>query len=394
MKHNVFYGEYTLKHWIDLILRKKIIIPEFQRCFVWSKYDVENLIESIKDNSFIPPVMIGLYNKDDVLDIVIDGQQRLSSILIAYLNRYPEKFPKDSVALRFANENDDTEDDISENEKNWTFRDIQSLNIKSKEDIIKKIDTDRRYSPLSNNDLENDFFDKNYLGFSYIKMVTYDREEQKKFYAKLFRDINIGGKLLSSNETREALYWLDESKNEWFKPKWTKDIKIDKINDKSLDFARLLALATNYKKSKYISLAGYQGRGKQQKMEELIVVYIKSVICKEVDKCNLPDKWKENLEKLRICVEFLSLPAKNYTSIIDTDFCFLGLLYWVLLEGKTLDMSKKENLLNDVFSKSKEVKEKDSKHKKTPSAMKYVNTRITESISIYEKYLERGAENE
>lgn len=30
MKNKVYYGEYTLKHWIRLILREEIVMPEYQ----------------------------------------------------------------------------------------------------------------------------------------------------------------------------------------------------------------------------------------------------------------------------------------------------------------------------------------------------------------------------
>lgn len=36
-KNKVYYGEYTLKHWIDLILTENIILPKYQRFFVWDK---------------------------------------------------------------------------------------------------------------------------------------------------------------------------------------------------------------------------------------------------------------------------------------------------------------------------------------------------------------------
>lgn len=34
MKNKVYYGEYSLKYWIELILKQNIILPEYQRTFV------------------------------------------------------------------------------------------------------------------------------------------------------------------------------------------------------------------------------------------------------------------------------------------------------------------------------------------------------------------------
>ncbi|MEE3411488.1 MAG: restriction endonuclease subunit S [Treponema sp.] len=54
MKNKVFYGEYSLKHWINLLLTGNIILPKYQRSFVWGKQNVIKLIESITDDHFIP----------------------------------------------------------------------------------------------------------------------------------------------------------------------------------------------------------------------------------------------------------------------------------------------------------------------------------------------------
>lgn len=42
MKNKVYYGEYTLKHWIRLMLKEEIVLPEYQRHFVWSERDLSD----------------------------------------------------------------------------------------------------------------------------------------------------------------------------------------------------------------------------------------------------------------------------------------------------------------------------------------------------------------
>lgn len=42
MENKIYYGEYTLKHWIKLILNGNIILPEYQRHFVWRERDLNN----------------------------------------------------------------------------------------------------------------------------------------------------------------------------------------------------------------------------------------------------------------------------------------------------------------------------------------------------------------
>jgi len=52
MGNRVYYGEYTLRHWLDLILKKNIVLPEYQRYFVWDENRVKTLIETFNRNQF------------------------------------------------------------------------------------------------------------------------------------------------------------------------------------------------------------------------------------------------------------------------------------------------------------------------------------------------------
>lgn len=51
----VYYGEYTLKHWVELMLTKNVTLPEYQRHFVWEESDVRRLMDSLKSGQFIMP---------------------------------------------------------------------------------------------------------------------------------------------------------------------------------------------------------------------------------------------------------------------------------------------------------------------------------------------------
>ena len=78
MDTRVYYGEYTLKHWIELMLKKNIILPKYQRSFVWEENDVQRLIQSLENGQFVQPITIAYANEGN---IILDGQQRLTSIL-------------------------------------------------------------------------------------------------------------------------------------------------------------------------------------------------------------------------------------------------------------------------------------------------------------------------
>lgn len=46
MKSKVYYGEFSLKHWIDLILKKNLKLPKYQRHFVWDEQRTLKLVEA------------------------------------------------------------------------------------------------------------------------------------------------------------------------------------------------------------------------------------------------------------------------------------------------------------------------------------------------------------
>lgn len=91
MDKKVYYGEYTLLHWIELILKHSIVLPDYQRGFVWPKENLESIVESFRLGSFIPPIVIGVYTEGGVSrNIILDGQQRLTSLLLSYIKLYPK----------------------------------------------------------------------------------------------------------------------------------------------------------------------------------------------------------------------------------------------------------------------------------------------------------------
>ena len=57
-KTRTYYGEYTLKHWIDLILSGNIVLPDYQRSFAWSEEKVQRFILSLRKGDYVPPVII------------------------------------------------------------------------------------------------------------------------------------------------------------------------------------------------------------------------------------------------------------------------------------------------------------------------------------------------
>src|SRR5689334_1137083 len=91
MDNRVFYGQYSLQHWLNLLLKGNIILPDYQRYFVWNETKVSTLIDTLKKKQFVPPITIGAFNDNGAnQNLILDGQQRLTSILLAHLSLFPD----------------------------------------------------------------------------------------------------------------------------------------------------------------------------------------------------------------------------------------------------------------------------------------------------------------
>ena len=224
MDNRVYYGEYSLRHWINLILKNNIVLPEYQRYFVWNEKKLETLIETIKNKQFVPPITIGAFKINGISEnLILDGQQRITSILLAYLGLFPDKEKYKKSIETFLNDNDDLEDELPfDNILEWNMNQLTDKG-KNKESILEKITTSDHYKTINLN-INDSFFDTNFLGFSYLVPQSPDEKEQKRYYSSVFRNINIQGEPLLPQESRASLYFLDKDLKELFSPDFCKNI--------------------------------------------------------------------------------------------------------------------------------------------------------------------------
>ena len=386
MNNKVYYGEYTLRHWINLILKKNIILPDYQRYFVWDQNKAKELIKAFKEKQFIPPVTIGSFKSEkESINLILDGQQRLTSILLAYIGYFPNKMINQKE-LKFMDENDNLiEDEGINNILEWNFNELLK-NGSTKEEIKENLSYEN-YIKFDFN-VGKDFFDSNFLGFSYLVPLLANDKEQQKFYSKVFRSINIQGESLLALESRAALYYLDKDLEDYFIPNFIEKIY---VNDSKVDFVRYLALLSQYKKDKTADELGKKFAGKMEKYYEEYIyftvgeedsnIFIKySEVFKdkkEYEKMYI--NLKESLKKLEL--------LKKYGSIIDVDITLFGLIYFIVFEKKEIDYSKKESIIKEINKEIEKIKREDTKHVKNPAAFKYLRYRVRRSIEIYERYI-------
>ena len=384
-----YYGEYSLSYWIELILKGDIILPPYQRSFVWEKNEFESLLKSFKEGQFIPPVTIGAFKMEgNNQNLIIDGQQRLTTILLAYLERFPKKEAGPAISTTFSDENDDENEEL-DNMIEWDFNRLLEKGNK-KSDIQSKCNIDQ-YDTLPT--LPEDFFHNTFLGFSYIIPNTSDKRETQKFFSTLFRNINMQGKSLYVQESRAALYYLNADFKDWFDPMFSNNISssvIDKSVKSKMDFVRYLSFLSQYKKNGSSQRIGYRYA---KRMEEYYSDYITSVAYNEdsnlfvkFDSIYPDGNYRNQLELLSNKIHELGF-ARIFPSIIDIDIHFFGLIYYILIEKKsfTNDVEKIGRLKNIIIRSIRKMKS-NQKHVKTPSSLKYIRERIDESLKIYKNY--------
>lgn len=416
--NKVFYGEYTLKHWINLILKKDIVLPEYQRYFVWDLDKAKRLIQSIKNNEFIPPVTIGALKNSNgkTENLIIDGQQRLTSILLAYLGFFPNKRGNYAKAVKFIDENDKQDLDENDNQdsdiKNngnptkinelieWKFTDLLE-NGTNREELRKYASNinDNKYVKFDEECLSDEDLDCHYLGFCYL---VPDDKSQQKYYSIVFRNINIQGQSLTPLEARESLYYWHNEYTEFFHPKCINDIK---IHEERIDFVRYLSLLSQYAKRLNISKKGTDGTtglayGYARHMEDYYEKYIKELI-DEIENDNSEsesvsesmflslkqtlgsDKFEDRISKLGENIKKLNLDKRQYPSIIDLDISLFGLIYRIIFKNKEIDPSEVSDITDQIGEEITSIKTNNFNHKSNPAAITHLKTRIKTSLKIY-----------
>lgn len=402
MKVQIYYGQYSLKYWIHLMLSGNIVLPEYQRIFVWNQEDVENFIDSLKEGQYVQPVTIGReYRNGMDSNQIIDGQQRLTSILLAYLELFPEKdtFRYTGTVLAGSGASAGIDDDSDEDEiLDWRYPRL----LKYKNETLDSKDSIREaafkipngYHSM-NLALAESFFEDTFLGFSYIVPQTKNEKEQRGYYAKLFRNINAEGVRLKDIESRKALYYISSDFEDFFDPDFCKNLKIGK---EQLDFTRLLALLTQYHHDGNASQVASRYK---KRLEEYYVEFIFSMVDASDEKHELfgsffdhfhskndkagVDMVVARIKKISPVIASLNLPTE-YKSIIEADVFLAGLVYEMVFLDKEPSAATKDALVQELKDKVAEF-QGDNSHTRSPGSLSKLRSRLTDSIGIYEKYV-------
>lgn len=393
MNNHVYYGEYSLAFWIELILTRKIILPKYQRHFVWNLERLTTLMATFRENRFVPPVTIGSFVRPDgsKCNYIIDGQQRLTSIMLAYLDLFPDKDSYKAHLQSLANGEESLDNDgvdPYDNVLEWNFKYLTDRG-NNKQDIQRYVE-EGNYKSIGLR-LDANFFHEHFLGFSYIVPAS-NATDQQCYYTKMFREINIQGVQLMTLESRRSLYFLNERYEQLFEPSFVVKYHVNLVGEKQqLDFARYLCLMAAYKKSEsvYKVARGYSGK----RMEVYVENYIYSVVSSEFEDVFgkfsdiFPNaNFEEDVEHLKMDLQQLDFP-EEYPSIINLDMYFLGLVYHVLFCHQRIDTTRKDGLKRKLEEQISSFRGED-KHAQVPAQLQYLRKRILKSIEIYNEYLQ------
>lgn len=390
MGNRVFYGQYSLQHWLDLLLTKDVILPDYQRFFVWDEKKVKTLIKALKNQQFVPPVTIGVFKSNNTTQhLLLDGQQRLTSILLAYLGLFPDKKTFEAKLSRRADENDDDvePEEQLDNILEWDFNKLTEKGSK-KDEILSKI-PDGNYK-VTDFDINEEFLKKTYLGFSFLVPTDNDEHIQQKFYSSVFRSINIQGQRLLPQESRSSLYFLKKELKDFFDPEFIKRITIKNYSSEAtIDFVRFLSLLAHYSKD---GNSAHVAAGFKSRMEEYYEEYIYFVTGEEPSSRFRPfnevfadGDFRARFHRLNQSISDLALPLQ-YNSIIEMDIFLFGLIYQIVFQNRSIDINRRNELVAAIDAKIAEYKG-DNGHRKAPGALKYLRERIAASIEIYNNYL-------
>ena len=416
MENRIYYGEYSLKHWIDMMLKKKITLPEYQRSFVWDEKAVKRFIKSLKEKQFIPPVTIAHYkieNEDNETNLILDGQQRLTSLLLAAIDYYPDKnkFEKSEDITRSEDDSEDDENAGKDIPIKWTFKELLELgnNLKS---IKKNAENSDKYNSLKIVDkIDNDFLENTFLGFSYIVPNSEAKDEIQKSFSKTFREINYFGKSLSAQESRRSLYFMNDKYKDFLDGKIENEDVLcsltitENMQSNRIDFVRYLSILSQYKAQgnawnvlKYYS--SYASR------ESFYVDYVSFIINIEQERHEnkfngfdvemvFPNEcWKERFKTLKSKTSELKLKLNSakgkgksdFDSWIDADYYLFGLIYFVLFADKKIELT--DSLMSDLKSTiNSKRQDRLSSYSKSPNRLGNLRERLEDSIQIYQKYI-------
>lgn len=411
------YGEYNLEDWVKMILNGNLILPEFQRGLAWSMEKGAQLILILLDRSFVPPIVIGgtTDKTGRQINYVLDGQQRLSSLLLFYLGYWPRDYGKGDSQVEIAEEDYILPDGESEKiGMKWTFVELQAEynKVGTLDRLREKLAQHNNYVSITkilaetkHQGLKEKFsahgditkkFSVTYLGFAFLKGMSGNRELEMATYSQVFRSINSLGTPLTPMESREALNWLNPQVKELLSPPFAQKFK---INAQRLDWVRDLALCSQAAQLLRKQRKGFSvqtlAKGYSGKLEQFIERYVRTVSAQIPDSEFLPfnQVYVNQLQSFQVTMSSVLSPFKDgddyiFKNYLTADIYLFGIIYWVIFKSQIIDIKHVDSIIS-ALNKVTDSFRKQLTHDKN-NQLGFLRLRMEKSLLVYSKFLEKS----
>lgn len=197
-----YKADLAFKTLIDGFDQLLYVIPKYQRKYIWSKEQVENLAISLIRGLPIPPIYV-YRNKKNQLEI-LDGQQRILSLFLYYKGKYIKNSTNTQVELQRLmsddrlNRSEITFEKLLEDQ--YPLKDV-NYELKYMEDDKEKI-IDIKYDELPI-DIRRTV---DFTTISVIEIKVDAENQRNRILYKVFENLNSGGAELKNQELRNGVY--------------------------------------------------------------------------------------------------------------------------------------------------------------------------------------------
>ncbi|OSB19391.1 hypothetical protein B2H94_09930 [Clostridium sporogenes] len=198
--------------------RGDYLLPKYQRKYVWEKVQAANLILSLIKNIPIPPIYL-YYNNADGKYVILDGQQRITTIFMYYKSVF-YKGSKDRKRFNFKEISTQLDKVDLYKEQLKLYKDMDmKIDINKIKNNIKEIynNLEKKYN-IKKTNFELDTQDITFENFNEkskrilirkdleVVFVQCDDKNPHRVYTEIFKLLNSAGKELSNQEIRNGVY--------------------------------------------------------------------------------------------------------------------------------------------------------------------------------------------
>ncbi|MBK8291795.1 MAG: DUF262 domain-containing protein [Flammeovirgaceae bacterium] len=170
-KITTYPADFTLEILAKKLEDKEIIVPNFQRQFVWKQAQATKLIESFLVGLPVPPIFLYKEIKSNKF-LLIDGQQRLKSTKYFLDGYFGEEVKGKKVIFRLSSLNTDSK---------WYNKTYEELDERDQQDFKNRV-------------------------LRAVIIQQLDPEDDSSIY-HIFERLNTGGTFLNNQEIRNCIYY-------------------------------------------------------------------------------------------------------------------------------------------------------------------------------------------